>query len=130
MGEILENACAFRFYTDEIKSVFDENDGNFGENTSSPRCYIECNGTYCSIQLLVQKRGEWTPRQIKAVETISTVKTLPGGFSKLIFQEYFLRKGERAKKFETLKGDIESRLQTFVNRLEKELKEISSWQFS
>lgn len=131
MGEVLEeNACAFRFYTDEIKSAFDETDGNFGENTKTPRCYVECTSTYCNIQLLAQKRGDWTPRQTKAIETISTVKSLPSSSYKLLFQEYYLKKGDRAKNFDkTLEEYAESKLQAFVKRLEYELQEIRSWTF-
>lgn len=131
MGEALEeNACAFRFYTDEIKAIFDDADGNFGEDTKTPRCYIECTSTYGSIQLLVQKRGEWTPRQLKTIETISNIKKLPNNSYKLLFQEYFLKKGDRAKKFDKeLEEYVESKLQAFANRLEKELEKIGSWQF-
>lgn len=131
MGETLEeNACTFRFWTDEMKTIFDEADGNFGEDTKTPRCYIECTSTYGNIQLIVQKRGEWTSRQKRAVEEISNVKRFSDAPNKLVFQEYFLKKGDRSKKFDAeIQEGIESVLQTFATRLEKELKEISSWKF-
>ncbi|MCM1533206.1 MAG: hypothetical protein NC099_00975 [Corallococcus sp.] len=77
----------------------------------------------------MQKRGEWSPRQKKIAETIPTVKGLPCGSHKLIFQVYYLEKGDCAKPFnDAMKEHIDGKLNEFVKKLRETLIEINNLQ--